>query len=481
MKQRKLARLNAFEKLDLRPTPLSIWLRQRTQGMRFMNKHIYRTTLVLVLGINGCTSSSGVKTEPQSPAIASVRSEVMQEPHEAPATRLFVIPNPGAVADPWAFLQAMDKTDSFNVIDEDGKTFAEIKSSQLHDRFPITHFSLNLMLEGASLSGEPLFIDMVNKKLFAKPKVRFISHFSDGLAAFNSGTETPCGWADEEGNIQIAAKFSTCSYFHNGIAFASYTTGTGMLKKKLSTLIDKTGSTLVPPVDAQITFIGNSRYAIVESDDRKTGAIYDAPGKRLTPLPGLKSVDFNSSAALLTVQTDFVNRYYYMAPGGDPVEFKPTADLGIRLIGKNLTMLNYREAMSAQLTPLRILKPDGGQFAQEQLIFPAGETKAYRNVVIGGRDATQFGVLREDGKWVVPPEEEGIDYFRHGWTYAGRNGKWRMIDTTGQTLFNLPAAPVKFGAGAVVTIAQTSDGKGVDYAVWNRAGKRIYGMTVNRK
>jgi hypothetical protein len=451
--------------------------------MRFFNHQILPAGAIVALLFSACSRVSDAPAQ-QSAQATGVRSEVVQEPHEDPPTKLFAIPNPGAVEDPWAFTRAIhERNTSFKVIDEDGKTFAEIKSSTEGSSFPITQLDGRSMLEGTSLSGEPLFIDMVNKKMFASPKVRYLSHFSDGLAVFRSGSDSPCGWADEQGEIQIPAKFNKCSHFRDGIAIVSKTIGTGMLKKSLTGLIDKSGSELVPFAEVdRIEFIGNNRYAIVQGASmggRDGGAIYDAPKRRLIPVPGLKFVDFNSQAALLLVETNSVMSYYYLAPGADPVEFKDKTKLSTRLLGKNITTMDQRVAMTLQPTAFTVWTPDGRQIAQEQIIFRVGEAKGYRDVVSGGREADRFGVLREDGKWAIAPEETGFKDFRYGWASALNSGKWRMVDTTGKTLFSLPGEPQGYVSGAVITIAPTYDGKGgIDYAVWNRAGKRIYGITV---
>ncbi|MBS1874922.1 MAG: WG repeat-containing protein [Acidobacteria bacterium] len=422
--------------------------------------------IVLILGACSGSSSS------EAPSVSGVPSEVLDEPGEAPATRLFAVTDPGDLSRPVAEVAESLRTGPLKMIDEDGNTFAAFVRESGYNSDAV--FSTgNLFLTVTSVSGERLFIDMVNKKKIVNPKVLYLSYFSGGLAVAKADEKAPCGWADDQGNMRIAGQFADCGIFHDGAAIVQKTTGIGFLKKTFQGILDTSGAELLPPAEVErIQFIGNGRYAIFDHPPSRNGVarggIFDVAQKRMIPLPGLNKVSFNSSAALLAAGpygSELAS--YYALPGRDPVALKtPARDL----IGKNL--YTYSDGT------LTVTTPDGAQLGSEKIFFGANQG-AYRGTVIGAQGSDKVGVFGENGKWVLPPAESQIFPFTHGWAQVRRGDHWRIVDLSGKTLLEVKGQPLRV-AGRFIETAASSPGQ-VESAVFNRAGKRIYGFTVKNK
>ena len=429
-------------------------------------------TMSAVLMFASCSKAPGDGAQGGQGA-SGAASEVLQEPGEAPAARLLVVPDPGPSNGSQEQIGQAIKRGPLKIIDEDGKTFADFTRESFMTTvgpgsFPGNLTSDNLTLDVTSTSGERLFIDMVNKKKIVNPKINYLSYFSDGLATARADNNAPCGWADELGNMRMAGRFTGCGPFKDGVAIVQETKGISFWAKTKVGLVDTNGVELVPLAEGSIKFIGNGRYAITGGSGmtpRTDLGIYDLAQKRLIPLPGLKEVMwFNSSAALLTVEGGRNSPTYYLAPSKDPVVLKVPGGL----IGKNLT--TYKD------DKLTVTSPDGTPLGSETILFRASQG-AYRNTLTGEIGHGQVGIIGEGGKWIVAPEQSSISHFTHGWASVLKGGRWRIVDIAGRTLFELKGEPDVLTGRFIETIAPGSAPGTTNHEILNRAGKCIYRYT----
>ncbi|MBD1940026.1 WG repeat-containing protein [Microcoleus sp. FACHB-68] len=276
------------------------------------------------------------------------------------------------------------------------------------------------------------------------------SNFSEGLAAFSTGTlnDAKFGYADTNGKVVIQPQFTAANEFSEGLAAVRVGYKFGY--------IDNTGKMVIQP-QYDIAKPFSEGIALVEIDYKD--AYIDKTGKRISNEPYYNAESFSEGFALVGV----------VAGGGKYGYIDKTGKLVIP------NKFDQAKSFSDGLALVRIGETWGyidktGNFP----IQPHSAGESFSEGLAPVKIGDKFGYIDKTGKVVIQPQFTVAWPFSEGLAAAGNYGSFGYIDKTGKMVIQPKYQLVEpFSEGLALVRIDRPEGIGYAYGYIDKTGKYV--------